>query len=180
LSAPLRKSSKQKSISKRRGKPINTPTSSLPGGTAQSLANCDTNITTACIKALYQIPDATTASPNNSLGIFEQANSYSQEDLDMFFTSYAPNIPNGTHPIPAFIDGGSAPVPQPDAGDESDVDLAIALSLIYPQSVTLYQTDDSVYGNELGFTGFNGLFNTFLDALDGVSAITETVKYFID
>jgi tripeptidyl-peptidase-1 len=98
----------------------------------------------------------------------------------MFFTSYAPNIPNGTHPIPAFIDGATAPVPQSDAGNESDLDLAIALSLIYPQSVTLYQTDDSAYGKEFRFIGFNGLFNTFLDALDGVSTITETVKYFVD
>jgi tripeptidyl-peptidase-1 len=146
------------------------PASPLPDGTALTLANCDTNTTRECLKALYQIPDATTASPGNSLGLFEQAEYYSQKDLDMFFTAYAPNIPNGTYPIPAFIDGGMAPAPQRDAGLEPDVDIAIALSLIYPQNVTLYQTDDIPYGQQLGFTGLNGLFNTFFDALDGVSA----------
>jgi hypothetical protein len=88
----------------------------------------------------------------------------------MYFTSYAPDIPNGTYPIPAFIDGGIAPAPQRDAGLEADVDIVITLSLIYPQNVTLYQTDDPVYGHQLRFTGLNGLFNTFFDALDGVSA----------
>jgi tripeptidyl-peptidase-1 len=97
----------------------------------------------------------------------------------LYFTSYAPNIPTGTHPIPAFIDGGTAPVPSSQAGFESDVDLAITLSLIYPQSVTLYQTDDSIYTTEFNST-FTGLFNTFLDSLDGVSSFTEQVRYFID
>jgi tripeptidyl-peptidase-1 len=98
----------------------------------------------------------------------------------MFFTSYAPQIPNGTHPIPAFIDGGTAPGPQSKASSESNVDLVIPLSLIYPQSVTLYQTDDSVYNSDFRSTGLNGLFNTFLDALDGVSALTETTENFVN
>jgi hypothetical protein len=174
----LKKRVKKRSVSKRQGNPINVTTPSIPGD-PYSLAHCDTDITPACIKALYQIPDATRASPTNSLGLFEeQSFAYSQEDLDMFFTSYAPNIPNGTHPTPAFIDGGTAPVAESIADAEADVDLAIPLSLIYPQSVTLYQTDDSAY--IFGFTGLNGLFNTFLDALDGVSshyACSEGILY---
>jgi hypothetical protein len=43
-------------------------------------------------------------------------------------------------------------------------------SLIYPQSVTLYQVDDQLYEPEEVAT--TNLFNTFLDALDGVSLIT--------
>lgn len=39
-------------------------------------------------------------------------------------------------------------------------------SLIYPQTVTLYQTDDQIYEPEEVAT--TNLFNTFLDALDGV------------
>jgi hypothetical protein len=40
-------------------------------------------------------------------------------------------------------------------------------ALIYPQDVTLYQVDDQVYEPILVET--TNLFNTFLDALDGVS-----------
>lgn len=39
--------------------------------------------------------------------------------------------------------------------------------LIYPQEVILYQVDDQVYEPEEVAT--TNLFNTFLDALDGVS-----------
>lgn len=45
----------------------------------------------------------------------------------------------------------------------------ISYSLIYPQSVTLYQVDDQLYEPEEVAT--TNLFNTFLDALDGVSII---------
>jgi tripeptidyl-peptidase-1 len=40
-------------------------------------------------------------------------------------------------------------------------------ALIYPQTVTLYQVDDQIYEPEEVAT--TNLFNTFLDALDGVS-----------
>ena len=40
-------------------------------------------------------------------------------------------------------------------------------ALIYPQQVTLYQVDDQYY--EPREVATTNLFNTFLDALDGVS-----------
>ena len=41
---------------------------------------------------------------------------------------------------------------------ESDLDLEYAMTLVYPQQVTLYQVGDLVEGAS---------FNTFLDAIDG-------------
>lgn len=41
-----------------------------------------------------------------------------------------------------------------------------SFSLIYPQTVTLYQVDDQLY--EPTEVATTNLFNTFLDALDGV------------
>lgn len=43
------------------------------------------------------------------------------------------------------------------------MDFELAIPIIYPQTTTLYQTDDSYYANG----GANGIFNTFLDAIDG-------------
>jgi tripeptidyl-peptidase-1 len=163
LKKGLKPKSRSKSKSKsRRREPKTSPDASTDESTAQSLDHCDTDITPACIKALYKIPDATSASPNNSLGLYESGDTYAQEDLDLFFAKYTPSIPKGTHPIPAFIDGATAPVPVWEAGGESDLDMAIGLSLIYPQNLTLFQSD---YSNSAGF------FNTFLDALDGVSIV---------
>ncbi|CRG84245.1 Aorsin [Talaromyces islandicus] len=124
---------------------------------------CDQAVTPDCVAALYQIPKRTdTPSPNNSLGIFEEGDFYTQADLDQFFTKFSSyKIPNGTAPIPAFIDGAKAPADV--AGGESNLDFQLAYPIIYPQNITLYQTDDSYYAE--GYS--QGFFNTFLDAIDG-------------
>jgi tripeptidyl-peptidase-1 len=128
-------------------------------------------MTPTCYKALYQIPNAKGATPGNSLGIFETGDFYNQEDLNEFFAAYAPWVPQGTSPIPAFIDGAVAEAPQNSSQilGESDLDIDLGLSIIYPQTVTLFQTDDPIYA-QLGLNStLNGFLNTFLDALDGVS-----------
>ena len=141
------------------------------------LKNCDVAITPICVKALYQVPTASTANPTNSLGIFEEGDYYAQKDLNLFFRNFTPYIPQGTHPTPAFIDGAEAPVRVKDAGGESDLDFQLAYPLIYPQTITLYQTDDIFYATNPNSTSLGG-FNTFLDALDGsyctYSAFGET------
>ncbi|CZR58662.1 related to serine protease [Phialocephala subalpina] len=172
LSATLKKS-KTKRSSTPHHKP--GPFKKLPGhfshwvpptaaGTLPAdLQDCGRNITPTCLKALYQIPNATIKDSVNQLGLYESGDIYSQEDLNSFFADYAPYVPQGTHPLLDSIDGGQAPV---DPGSEyntgeSDIDMDIAYSLIYPQTVTLYQVDDNIEA----FT--DGGFNTFLDALDG-------------
>lgn len=148
----------------------------MPPGAGQlpaDLQSCGRNITPVCIRALYDIPIATLSDPANSLGVFEEGDEYSQQDLNEFFAKFAPNVPNGTHPIPAFIDGATAPVPQNSTlvTGESDIDLDIAFSLIYPQTVTLYQTNDVTKTGTTNATGELPFLETFLDALDGVRGV---------
>jgi len=59
----------------------------------------------------------------------------------MFFAAYAPNVPQGTHPVLESIDGGVAPVAigSDYNSGESDIDFDLAFSLTYPQTITLYQ-----------------------------------------
>ena len=161
------------------GAPPIPPKSAAPGPIADlgKLSTCDVAITPACVKALYGVPPATMANPSNSMGIFEEGDYYAQEDLNLFFANFTPRIPQGTHPIPAFIDGAKAPVAVKNAGGESDLDFMLTYPLIYPQSITLYQTDDRHYATDPNSTSSGG-FNTFLDALDGsyctYSAFGET------
>ena len=129
--------------------------------------NCTHYITPDCITSLYQIPPATRAHENNSLGIFEQADSYAQIDLDSFFSTYAPWIPNGTHAIVDSIDGGQAPVPFDYAGGESDLDFQLAFPLLYPQAITLFETGMGEPNETRPNYTEEGIFNTFLDAIDG-------------
>jgi len=139
-------------------------------GLPPNLQGCSMNFTTDCYRAIYKItPSAHRTLPGNSVGLFEAGDTYSQEDLDLYYAKYAPYIPQGTAPIPAFIDGAEAPVPQDSEFNtgESDLDIAIVISLVWPQSVTLYQTDDRPQSTLESNETIKGFLNTFLDALDG-------------
>ncbi|KAI9731285.1 MAG: Tripeptidyl-peptidase sed1 [Claussenomyces sp. TS43310] len=130
-----------------------------------SLSLCTIAITPDCIRALYNITKPTTAVAGNALGIFEALGDiYSQQDLSEFFDILANNIPSSTHPTLHGVDGGTAPTSVANAGAESDLDFQLAYPIVYPQNITLFQTDDPVY--EANYT-FEGFFNTFLDAIDG-------------
>lgn len=151
LSAPLKKRTIQARNSKsggwwpRRGHPgppsfpsWHFPPWSPPphaGGLPADLQGCAFNFTAICYRALYNIPNAYERGWNvsgNSLGLYEDGDIYSQQDLDLYFKTYANYIPQGTSPIPAFIDGAQAPVAAASEYNtgESDIDLAITMSLV--------------------------------------------------
>ncbi|KAJ5670945.1 hypothetical protein N7507_000072 [Penicillium longicatenatum] len=126
---------------------------------------CDTAVTPQCVKEMYNITSGTTATKGNELGIFEGVGDvYAQEDLNLFFSTLASDIPSGTHPILKAIDGAKAPTTLLNAGAESDLDFQISYPLIWPQNSILFQSDDMVYESNYTFSGF---LNTFLDAIDG-------------
>jgi tripeptidyl-peptidase-1 len=99
------------------------------GNLPPPLRNCGVNMTQACYKALYSIPDPPQkVDPGNSLGLYEQGDYFSKEDLDLFYATYAPWIPQGTYPIPDLIDGANYSVSQHSSLDtgESEIDMTIA------------------------------------------------------
>lgn len=91
-----------------------------------------------------QIPYSSTNLSSGSIGVFEDEDVYSQDDLNDFFATYLPNIPNGTHPTLVSINGATAPVNQSSGanGGESDVDFALVYSILGNVDVTLYQTQN--------------------------------------
>lgn len=92
------------------------------------LQGCGSNMTPTCIKALYQIPDATKATKGNTLGLYEQGDYFAKADLDLFYKAYAPWVPQGTYPIPALIDGANYSVPTDSSLNtgESNIDIDMA------------------------------------------------------
>lgn len=95
---------------------------------SEDLQLCGYNMTPTCIKALYDIPDATKARKGNSLGLYEQGDYFAKSDIDLFYKEYAPWVPQGTYPIPAMIDGaeyGVAANSSLNTG-ESDIDIDMA------------------------------------------------------
>ncbi|MCJ1386778.1 hypothetical protein MMC17_009905 [Xylographa soralifera] len=136
---------------------VTTPDAATPA-TVYSLANCNKYITPQCLRALYSFTNGTLAS--SSYGIVEYTpEAYIQTDLNLFYSTLAREIPQGTAPVLDSIDGGvnQQTTKSFDDNGESDLDLQYAQALVYPQKVTLYQTGDLVEGAS---------FNNFLDALD--------------
>ncbi|CAG8978104.1 hypothetical protein HYALB_00000777 [Hymenoscyphus albidus] len=141
----------------------------LPGFPNPNASTCDIYVTAECTRTQYNIPNATSAIPGNELGIFESLDvHYARADLDIYFSTLYPHIPNGTYPEERLIDGAIGATE--DTTEFVPIELEAALDfdsawpLIYPQGVVLFQEDDEYYES----TGnFNGFWNTFLDAIDG-------------
>lgn len=127
---------------------------------SSALSTCNILITPDCLRALYNLPAESIAAPGNSYGIVEYTpQAYLPDDLDMFFANFSPALV-GSRPIFDSIDGGELQtiVESFDYNGESDLDLEYAMTLVYPQNVTLYQVGDIAEGAS---------FNNFLDAIDG-------------
>lgn len=96
----------------------------------------------------------------NSYAVVEFATqAYRQEDLKLFFDTYT-SITTNSSPIYLPIDGGymGTGLDSSTLG-ESNLDLEFAMSLVYPQPVTLYQVGD----DDVSRPASN---NNFLDAID--------------
>lgn len=165
ITSPNTKRSSPHARGPKKSKPTNEQTAYPASASALpvELQNCGVNMTIACVKALYDIPETTYTDEINAMGLYECGDVYAQEDLNLFFETFAPYVANGTHPKLDSIDGGMAPVAPLDETNtgESDIDMDISFSIIYPQTITLYQVDDPIEALT------DGGFNTFLDALDG-------------
>jgi len=94
------------------------------------------------------------------LGIFEDLGDiYDQPDLNLFFQTLTNITGPGRKPVNKPIDGAPTGTTQDNAGVESLLDLTIAMPLIYPQKVWLYQTDDLAYETDYEY---NGVIKPFL------------------
>lgn len=123
-------------------------------------------VTTACLRALYNIPHGT--KNLSSLGIVEYfPQTFLQSDLNIFQSYSMTNdagMPVGTQPNIENIDGGSVlPASQLSGGflAEGDLDLQVAMGLVYPQQVTLFQVGDNGTASSGQIS-----FNNFLDGID--------------
>lgn len=111
--------------------PVHIAESSIPAAAAAlpaALQNCSTAITKACIQALYSIPDAPPAVPGNSLGLYEQGSYFAESDINLYYAAYAPEIPQGTFPINASIDGASYSVAPDNAGNSGEANIDIEMA----------------------------------------------------
>ncbi|KAL3963207.1 hypothetical protein ACCO45_000211 [Purpureocillium lilacinum] len=127
-----------------------------------TIGDCSRAVTPDCIKKMYQIPDGKLAHPSNRLGIFQtDGNYYVQSSMDIFTKAFAPHVPAGTMPKVYNIDNATGTSEDPwVAGSEAMLDFEMAVPIVYPQGTVLFAAPSSGAGQA-------GVFNPFLDAIDG-------------
>ncbi|KAF3906894.1 Aorsin [Orbilia brochopaga] len=127
-----------------------------------SVTTCDQLITPDCLRKLYSFGENHNPVKGNSFAIVAfTPQTYLQADMDLWFSRYSPEQV-GTGPIVKSIDGGYV-LPLTGAWQnavETNLDLQYAMSLVYPQEVTLFQVGD-------GLQGSKEEYNNFLNAIDG-------------
>ncbi|KAJ7669260.1 subtilisin-like protein [Mycena polygramma] len=125
------------------------------------LENCDSQITPACLRALYGFLYTPVTKNKNTIAVVEYSpQAYRGDDLDMFAKNFSTSLV-GARPVLQAIDGGVVQNISEGFGfnGESNLDLQYAMNLVTAkQPVTLYQVGDL----EMGAS-----FNNLLDALDG-------------
>lgn len=145
------------------GGPIKTAAPIPILAVSSSLEYCHDYITPACIFAMYNITKSTTAHAGNELGIFEETPQFlDQDDMDLYFSHLAPQIPNGTFPTVNQIDGAVNVNTESAGGTEALLDFQISYPIIYPQNSILFLTDSEQQAESEHNVG---MFNTFLDAI---------------
>ena len=110
------------------------------------LSNCPNAMTPACIRALYSIPEkGATPFPGNEIGLIHEdigpIRSWNASNLRSFL-EHLTDIPPNTQPNTIGLQGG-ATGPSKDANGDYDLDLALALSIVYPQKVNIYEVNDT-------------------------------------
>jgi tripeptidyl-peptidase I len=127
-------------------------------------------ITPACIQYIYGVPKGDKKALGNSLGLFEHGSWYSPISLATLLANFT-DIPPETRPINITIDISETHYDDNLSSDsEADLDIQMALPLVYPQSITIYQVDDDYYAAYAVSTGTSlGLFQSWLNAIDKVS-----------
>lgn len=132
---------------------------------------CGSVITPACQRALYHIPRGTYNTSANNLAIVALGKTgYYQPDLDTYYVTFDPRVPNGTRPVFVSVDGGEGPTDSVTAAtNEAELDTEVVIPLIYPQTTSYYSLD---YTPTTSSSFLDGNITSLTPLLDG-----ETIRW---
>ncbi|KAF8516709.1 family S53 protease-like protein [Hysterangium stoloniferum] len=139
-------------------RPISNLTASVTPSPGDVPASCNTEITPACLEALYGIPpSAPPAGSKIAVSGFVE-NFPSRSALKMFLTIFRPDLPPTTTFGTQFVDGGSIPVSP--VGIEADVDIQYTVGIAGGIPVTFISVGPN---NVDGIDGFLDIIATLLN-----------------
>ncbi|KAJ6277937.1 Pro-kumamolisin, activation domain-containing protein, partial [Bipolaris maydis] len=156
---------------RKRGTPVEQQNASvlLPvESSLKSTVPCSNNhsaLEPACIRDLYGVPHRPAPfHPAYTHAIYSSGNDkYKQEDLDTFWSAYAPEVPKGTAPKQILIDGAADTRSTDTRPGELFLDISLTVPLVAPNTVTIVSPDDPVIQANATLTGGA---NSMLEAFD--------------
>ncbi|EUC42563.1 hypothetical protein COCMIDRAFT_103191 [Bipolaris oryzae ATCC 44560] len=120
----------------------------------------------ACIRDLYGIPHKPAPwNPKYTHAIYANGiEKYKQEDLEIFWSAFAPEVPKGIVPKQILIDGAPDPRSKNTSAGDVFINLSLTIPLVSPNTVTIISPDDPVIQVD---PVLRGGANSLLDAFDG-------------
>ncbi|KAF8516715.1 family S53 protease-like protein [Hysterangium stoloniferum] len=141
-------------------RPISNITASVAPSPGAVPASCNTEITPACLEALYGIPASATAA-GSKIGVSGFIQQFAQTaDLKSFLTNFRTDIPSTTTFATQFIDGGSNPQSRGQAGIEANLDIQYTVGMAGGIPVTFISVGPD---NVDGIDGFLDIITTLLN-----------------
>ncbi|KAF8516711.1 family S53 protease-like protein [Hysterangium stoloniferum] len=141
-------------------RPISNLTASVTPTPGAVPASCNTEITPACLQALYGIPPSVSAA-GSKIGVSGFIDQFAQTaDLKTFLTNFRTDIPSTTTFGTQFIDGGSNPQGVNEAGIEANLDIQYTVGVAGGIPVTFISVGPN---NVDGIDGFLDIINTLIN-----------------
>ncbi|THH00166.1 hypothetical protein EW145_g7124 [Phellinidium pouzarii] len=124
-------------------------------------SSCDSEITPACLQALYNIPDTLATQSSNGLGVAGFLEQFvSEDDLELFLESLRPDLPSSTTFTLQTLDDGSNPQGAGQAGLEANLDIQYTIGVASGVPTTFISVGDTNSDGQLG--GFLDIINFLL------------------
>ncbi|KAI4525603.1 subtilisin-like protein [Schizophyllum commune Loenen D] len=152
------------------------PTSDIaPGSDASVPSSCSSQITPACLQALYGIPTTAATQSSNVLGVSGFIEQYAQQaDLSQFLSLFRKDLPSNTSFTLQTLDGGSNPQGSRYAGTEADLDIEYTVGVATKVPTTFISVGEN---NADGVSGFLDIIQTLTSESNPPQVLTTSYGF---
>ncbi|KAJ7491667.1 peptidase S8/S53 domain-containing protein [Mycena galericulata] len=141
-------------------------------------ASCASDITPACLQAIYNIPVTAATQSANKLGVSGFLNQWANlADLQQFLMAFRPDISPSTVFTLQTLDGGSNQQTQADAGLFAALDIQYAVGVATGVPITFLSVGEN---NPDGVDGFMDIITALISQSAGTRPNVLTTGYFFD
>ncbi|KAI0328755.1 family S53 protease [Cubamyces sp. BRFM 1775] len=150
-----------------------TPAVNLTSDTVP--ASCQTEITPACLQAMYDIPSIPASIPSNQLAVsgFNQMFA-NEQDLQKFLTNFRPDMNPSTTFSTQLLDGGENPQVLSESGIKASIDIQYTVGIATGVPTTFISVGNE---NSDGINGFLDIVIFLIDEINPPQVLTTSYGF---